>query len=122
MKLADYKKLHQPKESETQTAIINYLESKGYYCQRLNAGSYKTESGYIRGVKGGTPDIMAFKRQPSMGIIRGVLQLLFFEVKRKGNKPTRIQEIKMLELATYGAKCFIATSVEDVIEALRNTV
>ena len=59
----------------------------------------------------GTPDLMAFKKiyPGKPGNI-----LIFVEVKRPGKKPTYLQEQKMKELEEYGAKCIVATSIDDL--------
>lgn len=59
MKIKFYKP---PTEHETQTAIIEYLKYKGYYCQRVNAGAFPISSEgrmrYVRMADPGTPDII----------------------------------------------------------------
>ncbi len=65
----------------------------------------------------GTPALMAFEN----GCIHHYqdhVEVLFVEVKRTGNKPTPAQEIKMKELEEFGARCIVATCVEDVEKAL----
>lgn len=104
-------------ESQIQMAIMNYLEVRGYYVQRLNAGSYKTQTGYVKGVKTGTPDIFAFRnscKESQTGC--GDVNLLFVEVKVPGNKPTVLQLMRMRELEEHGAQCVVASSVEDLHE------
>lgn len=44
-------------------------------------------------------------------------RLLCVEVKRPGNKPTDTQRMVMAELEAHGARCLVATSVEDVRRA-----
>lgn len=64
----------------------------------------------------GTPDIMAFKiiENPLSSGRFSTVDLLFVEVKRPGNKVTILQEAKMKELEGYGARCKVATSIEDI--------
>ena len=109
-----------PTEHQIQTAIIQYLRHKGFYVQRMNSGKYAMGEGrsrrFIHGVDAGTPDIMAFKETwigPKEAQMKAV-DLLFIEVKRPGNKPTALQKAKMEELEEHGAKCYVATSVEDI--------
>lgn len=115
------KSFPKPKEHEIQTQIIHYLQMKGYYVQRMNSGAIRTErGGLVRMNPAGTPDIMAFK--PLMvekEKIIGLCKLLFIEVKRPQNSPTRLQELKMEELSSFGAKCFVAHSLDEVIEGLK---
>jgi hypothetical protein len=111
MKVKDYKKLIQPLEKDIQKECINYLESQGYYVQRLNSGSFKTDTGFLRGVKAGTPDLMAFKKvSPTYYYPK----LLFIEVKRPKGILTDLQKAKMKELERYGAICFVIHSLEEL--------
>lgn len=109
-----------PSEHQLQTLIINYLFIKGYYAMRLNSGKIPMEGKrgrrLIQMLPAGTPDIMAFK-SPRVVIFdpaRKYCELLFIEVKRPGNKPTILQQTKMKELEESGARCFVASSIEDV--------
>lgn len=110
-------------EHQLQTEIMQYLRYKGFYVMRLNSGKYAMGEGpskrFIVGQEAGTPDILCFRE----GFIhRGVThaQMIFIEVKKSGNKPTILQTAKMQELEGYGAKCFVATSIEDVESQLQN--
>ena len=112
-----------PTEHQIQTQIMNYLQMKGYYVMRLNTGMIENKyGGRIRLSPAGTPDIMAFKKDwPDKPRYKyNHLNLLFIEVKRPKNKPTRLQEIKMEELSSFGAKCLVAHSLDEVIEGLSN--
>ena len=105
-----------PTEHDIQGLIINYLQSKRYYVQRLNAGKYSMGEGrskrFVQGVKTGTPDVMAFRG------IKGnqAVKLLFLEIKRPGNEPTVAQVLKMNELEEHGAQCFVIHSLEELQE------
>jgi len=116
-------------EKAIQSQILSILRYNGFYVQRMNSGGMKASYTFKRGARAGgvshrfmraaaigTPDIMAFK------IIDGKTQLFFIEVKRPGNEPTMLQKLKMEELTDHGAKCFIATSVEDVIKNIPSVV
>lgn len=120
MKVAEYRKLIKPRESDIQNECITYLESQDYYVQRLNAGGYKMAGGFVHGVKGGTPDIMAFKAAFATRTIHvaGEVDLVFIEVKVPGKLPTPLQVNKMVELIRHGARCLIARSVEELQEKL----
>jgi len=103
-------------EHELQTSIIQYLQLKKYYVMRLNSGVipsfYKGEQRMIRLSKKGTPDLLAFR-----GILEpkyNYVKLIFIEVKLPKKKPTPEQEEMMKELEFYGAKCFVAHSVEEL--------
>lgn len=109
-------KLPEIRETQISQLIQNYLQAEGYYVQRLNAGGYKTNTGYLRGVATGTPDIMAFKKCGMRTILgSGHTHLLFVEVKRPSNpKPTFNQEMKMKELEEHGARCLVVHSLEEL--------
>lgn len=95
------------------TQIKNFLEYRGYYVQRLNAGRYPMGEGkdrrFVVGVRAGTPDLMAFKKKKS-----GDTHLLFVEVKAGRNVPTDLQDRVMTELEDHGAQCIVAYGYEDV--------
>ena len=113
-------------EHQIQTQLIHWLQAHRFYVQRLNAGQYALGEGksrrFVQGVATGTPDLLAFRTihekilitDGGHSIDRDRLQLLFIEVKRPGKKLTVIQSAKMDELEEYGARCFVATSIEDV--------
>ncbi len=103
-------------EHEIQNAVIAYLTLKNFYIIRLNAGSYKTKTGYVQGVKAGTPDVMAFKKDTARGYY-GSVRLYFLEIKKPGKKATKIQEERMKELEAKGAKCLVIHSVSELEEA-----
>lgn len=109
MKVKDYKKLFKQSEHSIQTEIINYLESRMWYTQRMNSGAIRTDKGnLVRMNRAGTPDIFALKNG----------KCLFIEVKRPGNKPTALQTAVMEELEQYGARCLVVHSVEELEELL----
>jgi hypothetical protein len=123
MKISEYRKLTRPKEHDIQTEIINYLTGKGYYAMRLNSGMIENKyGGRVRMCPAGTPDILAFKQDKVYSSDDGRVKrarIYFIEVKRPGNKPTRLQEMKMEELSSFGAHCFVATCIEDVSKELK---
>ena len=110
-------KLPEATEHQIQTMLINYLRAKGWYVMRLNTGKYSVGEGkykrFIMGQEVGTPDVMAFKANKKYLNLGS--ELVFIEVKRnKKMKPTFHQIHKMEELKSYGAKCIVATSIEDL--------
>lgn len=111
---------NQPSEIQITRQIMSYLAFKGYYVMRLNSGMLPMGEGryrrMIRMLPAGTPDIMAFKviTDPDVDYV----DLLFIECKRPGNKPTDRQRAAMQELEAHGARCFVATSIEDVEKQL----
>lgn len=119
-------KLPTATEHEIQQTIINFLKYKGYYVQRLNTGvirsTYKGRDRMIRMSAKGTPDIMAFRplviSKCSNGGLCSKIKLIFIEVKRPGKIATFAQEQMMKELESYGARCIVATCIEDVEQAL----
>lgn len=118
-------------EKQIQDTLVGYLRMRGYYVSRMNSGKYSVGEGgqrrFIMGHEAGTPDLMAFKQSPleitcyrcetKYAIEPKPTGLLFIEVKRPGKKPTLLQKTKMEELRRFGAKCYVATSVEDLQEA-----
>lgn len=107
----------QATESQIQHAVIGYLRMRGYYVQRLNAGNYSLgKAGYVKGVAAGTPDVMAFKKR-CIHHNEDHADILFVEVKRPGKKPTPLQKAKMEEMEDFGARCMVATSIDDLREA-----
>ncbi len=92
-------------ERAIQAACIEYLRYRGYYVQRLNSGGIRdARHNLVTLAAAGTPDVLAIKDGWA----------LFVEVKRPGNKPTARQEAMMETLRSYGARCLVATSVEDL--------
>lgn len=108
----------EPTEHQIQQACINYLKIQGWYVQRMNSGKmayeYKGRRKFLMLAERGTPDILAFKKTGDWYNYKPVVRIIFVEVKRPGNKPTDLQEMKMRELKEFGAECFVATSVEDL--------
>jgi len=110
-------------EHQIQTQLINYLKGNGWYAQRMNSGKIPVGVGkykrYVQLSPVGTPDIMAFKdfSDPERNYVRQ-LELIFIEVKVPGNKPTVLQNRKMEELESFGARCFVTHSQEELEEQL----
>jgi hypothetical protein len=111
----------QPTEQQIQKTIMDYLKLRGYYVQRLNSGrmayEYKGRNSFINLNAAGTPDIMAFKEIVCLCVNHETnhdLKLYFIEVKRPGKKATPLQIEKMKELEKYGARCIVATCIEDL--------
>ena len=71
-------------EQQIQTKIIKKLESQGYYVIKL-----------IQTNKPGIPDLIAIPKDSDIE---------FIEVKRPGNKPTKLQLYRMKELKEHGIK------------------
>jgi hypothetical protein len=92
-------------ERAIQTSIIAYLRLKQYHVLRLNSGALPNAQGRpVHMLPAGTPDVLAIKDG----------RALFVEVKRPGKRPTARQEAMMETLRGYGARCLVATSVEDL--------
>ena len=85
------------KEQTIQKEIIKYLESIGSY-------TIKT----IKTSKAGTPDIIA--------CLNG--RFIAIEVKRRGNKPTPLQLVKLDKIKESGGIAFVAYSKDDVVKYL----
>jgi len=70
------------KEQQIQAKRIKQLEAEGYYVIKL-----------INTNKNGIPDLIAIPKNSDV---------LFSEVKRPGNKPSKLQEYRIKELRTHG--------------------
>lgn len=81
-------------EQAIQKKIISYLESIGWYVVKV-----------IQANRRGVPDIIACD---SKGTFWGI------EVKRKGNKPTKLQLYNLDQINFRGGKSMVAYSVEEV--------
>ena len=71
-------------EQQIQSKRIKELEAQGYYVIKL-----------IRTNKNGIPDLLAIPRDST---------IMFIEVKRPGQKPSKLQEYRMKELNEHGIK------------------
>jgi len=92
-------------ERAIQAACIEYLRYRGYYVLRLNAGALPNAQGRpVRMLPAGTPDVLAIKDG----------RAVFVEMKRPGKRPTALQAMTMDTLTQHGARCLVATSVEDL--------
>jgi hypothetical protein len=104
-------KLPVPRESAIQRAILDYLRSVGLEPWRNNTGATKTAHGsFVRYGKVGSGDLFALL--PPHG------RLLSVEVKRPGRKPTDEQVAFMEAVNAAGGLAIVATSVDDVRDAL----
>lgn len=121
-------KLPSPSEKQVQAAVRGYLEYKGYLVFRMNSGAIRSyrangRQDLIRLMPIGTPDLMAFKIKRKNiylnqeDITINEINLLFIEVKTHPNKPSQIQLNKMQELESYGAKCLVVYSIDDLEKA-----
>lgn len=84
-----------PRESRLQRQVIALLRSKGAYVFKV-VGSPMQQRG--------TPDLLVCYRGRFLGI----------ETKMPGNKPTKLQELALKQIAEAGGTGLIAESVEDV--------
>jgi len=93
------------KESQIQREIIEYLEKE--------VGAYVVK--VIRANKAGVADIIAcvpYQNTTQDGITFGYF--IAVEVKRKGNKPTKLQQHHLNLVKNSGGVAFVAYSVLDV--------
>jgi ABC-type uncharacterized transport system substrate-binding protein len=74
-------------ESKIQKYLIDSLEKDGYYVIKLSVTN-----------KNGIPDILALPN--GCGAV-------FYEVKQKGKKPSKLQEFRIKELKNQGIKVFV---------------
>jgi len=112
-----------PTENEIRNAIAEYLAYDGWLVMRVNSGAaVTTENGKRRFVQfikwmvlgagvqtAGVADLLAIRSgQPPLAI----------ETKRPGNVPTEAQRRFMAEWERHGGKAIVASSVDDVQEAI----
>lgn len=87
-------------EARLSRAIMNKLRKYNAWCFKVHGSEYQPA---------GIPDILGCYR----GVMFGV------ESKMPGNKPSKIQEFRMAQMAQAGAVVVVAYSVEDAMEVIR---
>ncbi len=91
------------KETPLSAQIKEHLDNRGIYNDRIQCGQFQTPSGHwMRGSAKGTPDRFA--------IVRG--QIIFIEVKMRGEKPSKIQLEKHIEIVKSGGIVLVVDSFE----------
>lgn len=85
-------------EQQIQKKILDYLKHEGWFFKAITCN------------KNGVPDII--------GVIEG--RLIALEVKRLGNKPTKIQQYQIEQIQKAGGLAAVVTSVEDVKKVIDN--
>ncbi len=94
------------RETPLSAQIAEWLDARHVYNDRLNCGKVETKRGnWIHLCKTGTPDRFA--------ILSG--QIIFIEVKMRGEKPTGEQRSRHSELRDAGAIVVVADSFEQFI-------
>lgn len=114
------------KESDIQRAILDYLKALGIMAWRQkNEGTWDAKRGFYRKGTGtpGLPDIGGIlpRREYCTGgymVVPGG-RALFIEVKAGRKKPTPEQLDFLARARKAGALAFVAYSVEDVINKLK---
>ena len=109
------RKLGQPKESEIQKAILDYLRLRGIFCWKNNSvGIYKKATGsYISVGMKGVADIL--------GVLGdGSGRLIAVEVKRPGNYPTPEQKLFLEQITAKKGIAFVAYGIEDCEKELNH--
>lgn len=92
-------------EQQIQNSIIEGLQYRGFYAQRVNSGAIKTANGdYVKLFPKGTPDILAIKHG----------QAWWFEVKKPKESSTDVQLLVQDTLKASGCKVFEVHSWEEV--------
>lgn len=101
------------KETETLKVCLQFLQWKGVYCWRQNAGGIPLPDGGFRSFNGkkGLPDIWII--HPPHGT------LIACEVKRPGGKMSEDQELFHSELIKLGGISLCVSSVEELEADLR---
>jgi len=97
------------KETSLSAQIAEWLDARRIYNDRLQCGSFSTNRGnWIKLCKTGTPDRFA--------IIRG--QIVFIEVKKRGEKPSEEQHERHYELRESGAIILVCDSFDNFVNQL----
>ena len=97
------------KETSLSAQIAEWLDARRIYNDRLQCGSFSTSRGnWIKLCKTGTPDRFA--------IIRG--QIVFIEVKKRGEKPSEEQHERHYELRESGAIILVCDSFDNFVNQL----
>lgn len=108
-----------PKEQQVSKSIQSFLDKRGIYNDRLNAGrvmvvkTFRNKDGSERRFE--TWLQLAKKGSPDRFFILGG-RIYFIEVKRKGKKPTPEQIERHDELRRAGAHIFVADSIDSFIQ------
>jgi len=94
------------KETSLSAQIEDWLNARNIYNDRLQCGRVQTTRGHWMNLcKTGTPDRFA--------IIRG--QIVFIEVKKRGEKPSEEQHERHYELRESGAIVLVADSFDNFV-------
>ena len=92
------------KEADIVKAIMNYLKTvPGCFCWKEHGGMYGTA---------GIPDIIA--------CING--RFFGFEVKTKGEKPTKLQDATIRKILAAGGTALVVRSVDEVRTAINGSL
>jgi hypothetical protein len=104
-------RIRQRREVDIQHELIRWLTLRGVMCWRNNTGGATLASGHFaRFGEPGSADILA--------VLRPAGRLLACEVKRPGKVPTALQANWLARAAAAGACVVVASSVQDLEEAL----
>lgn len=87
-----------PLERTITDGILRLAKNRGHWCLKIHGGPFQ---------KSGIPDCMFVKNG----------RVVFLEVKRPGEKPTKLQEVRMDEIRRIGGA--VAEYVTSVVEAER---
>lgn len=101
-------RLTTPTEQQIQKAILDYLNAVGW-AVKVTAGGARRGEAFIRLAPVGTPDLI--------GVVSG--RMVAVECKRPGGKLRPGQGETIDRINRRGGLAFVATSVEDVVRALR---
>ena len=103
------------RESEIQAAIMDYLRIRGVFAWRSNTGAGKLthangSSRFVRFGFAGCADILGCLDDG---------RFLAIEVKNEGGRLSKDQDVFLEAIRRRGGIAFVARSVEDVIQVLR---
>ena len=86
-------------ESSLQSKAIDYIRSQGGYVIKVHVSAYESQ---------GEPDLIC--------CYEGVF--VAFELKIKGNKPSKLQELKIKQIKEAGGRAKAVYSLEEIQEEL----
>ena len=97
------------KETHLQNDCLMYLKAKKIFHYRQNSGALKTEKGFYRFTSiSGLPDIIS--------IING--KFVGFELKLKGNYPSRNQKETHKKIKQAGGEVYIIHNLKELANAV----
>lgn len=103
-------------ETEISRQIAEYLDKRGFFNLRLNAGKVKVKGGWLTGVKEGCPDrFFLLPKELTEGFASVAV---FIEVKTATGKLSPVQIEMHKTISKKGGFVIVATSLTEAISAI----